>query len=221
MSQNPPMPDVVDGPPGSGTSRAPKRVPSVTLACTLGDPPVITGILETGRRCARNGISARLCMSDDESLLRGAVLAEADQVVLDGHGDPDSALLGLFPLGNLLGGGLSFKARVLMLGCCWGNADRYRKVIEQCIKEPTVFLGCEHAPRKTHGRHVFPPLLLALAPLIGSSSPETLKGVLLEELPKAIEKKPPLKAAEWTATVLEPAAPRWRPSADGLRQPYR
>ena len=151
MSQNPLMPDVVDGRPGR--SRAPKRVPSVTLACTLGDPPVITGILETGRRCARNGISTRLCMSDDEALLRGAVLAEEDQVVLDGHGDPDSALLGLFPLGNLLGGGLSFKARVLMLGCCWGNAGRYRNVVEQCIKKPTVFLGCEHEPRKTHGRH--------------------------------------------------------------------
>ena len=57
-------------------------------------------------------------------LLREAVLAEEDQVVLDGHGDPDSALLQPFPLGNLLGGGPSFKARVLMLSCCWGNADR-------------------------------------------------------------------------------------------------
>jgi hypothetical protein len=65
-------------------------------------------------------------MSDDEVLLREAILAEADQVVLDGHGDPDSALLQSLPLGNLLGGGLSFKARVLMLGCCWGNAGRYR-----------------------------------------------------------------------------------------------
>ena len=54
----------------------------------------------------------------DEALLRGAALAEADQVVLDGHGDPDSALLGPFPLGSLLGGGLSFKAQVLMLGRC-------------------------------------------------------------------------------------------------------
>ena len=110
------MPGVVDGRPGSGTSRTPKRVRSVTLACTLGDPPVVSGILETGRRCARNEISTRLCISDDEALLRGAALAEADQVVLDGHGYPDSALLGLFPLGSLLGGGLSFKAQVLMLG---------------------------------------------------------------------------------------------------------
>lgn len=80
-----------------------------------------------------------------------------------------------------------------MLGCCWGDAGRYTNVISRCIREPTVFLGCKQEPRKTHGRHVFPPLLLALAPLIGSSSPETLKGVLLEELPKVIEKKPLLE----------------------------
>lgn len=211
------MPGVVDGRPGSGTSRTPKRVRSVTLACTLGDPPVVSGILETGRRCARNEISTRLCISDDEALLRGAALAEADQVVLDGHGYPDSALLGLFPLGSLLGGGLSFKAQVLMLG-------RRRPVHERdlAVHQGTpVFLGCKQEPRKTYGRHVFPPLLLALAPLIGSRSPETLKGVLLEELPKVIEKKPLLEDAEWTAAVLEPAPPRRRPRADDLRHPCR
>jgi hypothetical protein len=95
----------------------------------------------------------------------------------------------------------------LLLGQCRPVQD----VISRCIKEPTVFLGCEHEPRNTHGRHVFPLLLLALAPLIGSSSPETLKAVLLEELPKVIEKKPLLEDAEWTADVLEPAPPRRRP----------
>ena len=56
---------------------------------------------------------------------------------------------------------------------------------------------------------MFPPLLLALAPLIGSSSPKTLKGLLLGELPKIIEKSPntvkrSLEKAEWTADVLQP-----------------
>lgn len=39
MRKDPPMLEVVDGRPGPGTSRAPERVPSVTLACTIGDPP--------------------------------------------------------------------------------------------------------------------------------------------------------------------------------------
>jgi hypothetical protein len=206
--------EFVDGCLDLDPSSARKRVPSVTLACTLGDPPVITGIIKSGNQCARNGISARLCMSDDEVLLRQAILAETDQVVLDGHGNWNSTLLEPFALESLLGGcRQSFKARVLMLGCCWGGTERYTNVITRCIKEPTVFLGCKKEPWNTHGGRLFPPLLLALAPLVGSSLPETLKAMLREGLHEVIEKSPKtvktsLEAVEWTAKVLVPATAR-------------
>jgi hypothetical protein len=47
--------------------------------------------------------------------------------------DTRTVLTGALPAGSLLGGGLSFKAQVLMLGAM---PTGYTNVISRCIREP-------------------------------------------------------------------------------------
>lgn len=110
-----------------------------------------------------------MCMSGEMGIVREAIFASVGQLVIDGHGWPGARLGKDWEMGALLGvDGRQLDVRVLMLGCCRGRTEEFTSVIARHLGGPTAFVGCTGQPRTSEGPIVFPPLLIAAAPLVAA-----------------------------------------------------
>ena len=184
-------------------------MPSVApllLVCGPDDSSIIYGFYWVTRWGASAGVSLRWCVSDDPNELRKALLAPVRWIIWDTHGGWDGPTFGGHRLDELLGGGTRrITAKVFMLGCCWGGTPKFTNEIRRYLAQPTAFLGCQEQPGSSHGRKLFPPVLEALSPLVGTrAAPKALVAVMNTALAAAVAKTPALGDACWQAKVLRP-----------------
>lgn len=179
-------------------------IPPVLLLCGTDDTSIIYGFYRVTRWCAEAGLSVRSCVTDDPVEVREALVTPVRWIIWDTHGH-DGPTIGGHDLDKLLADGRRITAQAFMLGCCWGGTSEFTAMIRRHLGQPTAFLGCQHQPRATHGRLLFPPLLEALAPLIGTrAKPETLKGAMRTALARTTAAHPQLQPAGWDVQVLQP-----------------
>jgi hypothetical protein len=112
-------------------------------------------------------------------------------------------------MGALLGvDGRQLDARVLMLGCCRGRTEEFTSVIARHLGGPTAFVGCTGQPRTSEGPIVFPPLLIAAAPLVAAgATPSEMEAVIGAELDKLVtghSKGSYLQESGWGVRTLFP-----------------
>ena len=177
----------------------------VLLLCGTDDVSIIHGLYKVTRWCATAGLSVRWCVSDDADEVREALLAPVRWIIWDTHGG-GGPTIGGHRLDDLLGGGSRrITAEVFMLGCCWGGTAEFTDVISRYLARPTAFLGCQNTPHATHGRLLFPPLLEALRPHIGTGAlPDALAKTMNTALDRTRAAHPQLTSAVWKARVLSP-----------------